>query len=339
MIDKLKLHGLTVLVGILFCLSALIKRGRATHAFGPGAGGWLEVTAFPAHDLFRPGRRFSVLLRHGTVSSEDEATLDLRGAAIKLSDGGPESSLDLVMNTGVATFMHAKALWDFTMGLMGGEEGLEKALRGDPDGFRLFVDSVRRAPSSFAQMYYHSKLPFYFRTNDGRLFYVRFRLVPEDRGVEAGLPDEQDQQAPWFQKRRPDCTLPTDYLRQEFRRRLEDGQIIYHLDLALRQATDHDGDETFSQLEQWDPETSPWLPLGTITLDRALSEEETERLSFNIARQPPSMGLIPARSIRDPNSVAHMRARVYGWSKRLRYFLYWLTGKMPGGRPFKATAG
>lgn len=341
MIDKLKLHFLTVVVGLLFCLSALIKRGRATHAFGPGAAGRFKVTddpQFPEHDLFRAGRTFTAQLRHGTVSSEDEATLDLRGASLKLSDGGPEDSLDLVMNTGVATFMHAKALWDFTMGLMGGEKGLEEALTGDPDGFRLFVGSVRRAPSSFAQMYYYSKLPFYFRARDGRLRYVRFRLVPENRGEESGLPDARDQKAPWFQKRREDCDLPTDYLRREFRQRLEKGEIVYHLDLSLREATDHDTEEVFSQLQQWDPETSPWIPLGTLTLDGALSEEETERLHFNIARQPKTMGLVPARSIYDPNSVAHMRARVYNWSRRLRFFLYWLTGKMPGGRPFKTGA-
>lgn len=330
MIEKLKLHALTVAITLLFCLAALAKRGRSTHAWGVGGAGTAKVVddpAFPAHDFFRAGRVFPVRLRHGTVSFRDDATLDLRGAALKFADSDYATPLDLVMNSGVGTFMHAYSVWQFSLGIMRGQKGMQAVLDSDLGARRLFTESLRRAPSSYAQIIYSSQIMFYFRAEDGKKRYVRFRLLPGDRGPESGLPDEQDVAAPWDQKRREDCTLPTDYLRREYRERLAQGPIVYHLQLALHDGTADDVSPAFDQYQQWDPVTSPWLDCATITLDRLLSAAETERLRYNIKNQPPSMGLVPARSIYDPNSVAHLRARVYPWSQRVRFFLYGLTGK------------
>jgi arachidonate 5-lipoxygenase len=338
MIEKLKLHLLTVVLGLLFCLAALAKRGRSTHAWGVAGAGKLKVVdhpEFPEHDFFQAGRVFPVRLRHGTVSFPDDATLDLRGAAIKLADSEYATPLDLVLNSGIGTFMHAWSVWQFSLGIMRGEKGLEEVLNSDLVARRLFTESLRRAPSSYAQIVYSSQIQFYFWAKDGKKRYVRFRLLPGDRGPESGLPDAEDTATPWRQKRRPDCTLPPDYLRQEYRERMARGPVVYNLQLALHDGTDGDDTEVFSQYNNpWDPATSPWLDLATITLDRLLDEAETERVRFNIRNQPPSMGLIPARSIYDPNSVAHLRARIYTWSQRLRYLIYALTGKTAGGKRF-----
>ncbi|HEX5760028.1 MAG TPA: hypothetical protein VF121_12625 [Thermoanaerobaculia bacterium] len=331
MIEKLKLHALTVALTVLFCLAALAKRGRSTHAWGVAGAGTLRVVddpRFPAHELFRPGRVFPVRLRHGTVSFRDDATLDLRGAALKLLDDRGETLLDLVMNSGLGTFMHAWSVWQFSLGIMRGERGLEEVLTSNPKAQHVFTWSLRRAPSSYAQVVYHSQIQFYFRAEDGRTRYVRYRLLPGDRGAESGLPDAEDVATPWRQKRRPDCALPEDYLRREYRERFGRGAVVYHLQLALRDGVPGDRDPSaFDQLEPWDEATSPWLDAATVTLDRLLDETETERLRYNIRNQPPSLGLIPARSIHDPNSVAHLRARVYPWSQRVRFLLYRLTGK------------
>jgi arachidonate 5-lipoxygenase len=221
------------------------------------------------------------------------------------------------------------------MSRTGGEKGFEALMRKDPESRRLFVESVRRAPESFAKLYYYNELPFHFLAKDGKKRYVRFRMVPEDGPPEVRLPDEQDQETPWLQQRRPGCTLPKDHLRREFRERLSRGPVVYHVQLRLFEATPDDTEEVFSQVIQWDPKTSPWIDLATVTLDRALSEVETERLRFNFARLAPGLGLIEAHSVYDPNSVSHLRARLYPLGQFVRFMLYKLTKKMPGGKSFK----
>ena len=42
------------------------------------------------------------------------------------------------------------------------------------------------------------------------------------------------------------------------------------------------------------------------------------RTAFNIANQPPSLGLLEAKSPEDYNSIAELRVAVYTWVQRLR---------------------
>lgn len=311
----------------MFGLSAYaLKKGRATHTYGVGAAGRLEIAespAFPDHDFFRPGAVFPVRLRHANLEFGDDAASDIRGAALKLSEDSDRSPLDVVMNTGtVSAFWTTTVFLDFVRAKMKGKEALAEYGRKYPPAFAAAVDGLRRAPESYATLRYHSQICFHFRARDGATRYVRYRLIPADGVPETGLPLPGDVRNPWNQERIAGESRPPDYLRAEFRTRLESGPVRYLLQIQLHEARPGDTDEVFNSGAAWPVESHPWLDLGTVTLDRPLGAAETERLRFNIANQPPSLGVIRARAYDDYNSIGDLRVRVYRFAQAMRFLRY-----------------
>lgn len=318
---------------LLFSLAAFKNKGRSTHKYGVGGVGTLKVVdrpEFPEHEFWQAGKVFPVQIRHGAVTFEDDAAMDLRSASLKLSDQAEESPLDIIMNTGPRTFRDIVEFWNFTLASLRGKgedepvssQGLKAYCQSEPIFKEIFAETLRRAPDSFSQMYYHSKLVNYFQAKYGKLWYVKYRLIPEDRGVDSGYISGEDWQNPWQQKRRTDETRVIDYLRQEYVKKLSQKPIIYHLQLRLHEDIPGDKTEIFTQEYEWSEERSPWLDLATVTIDRALSFEETEKLSFNVGRQPKSLGAVEGFSAKDPNSVNAARVRIYGLSLAVRSFIY-----------------
>ena len=61
------------------------------------------------------------------------------------------------------------------------------------------IQGLRRSPSSYGHMKYYSQMTFEMKDNMGEGHLVRFRLIPHDYSQqESGLPDEEDQLAPWY---------------------------------------------------------------------------------------------------------------------------------------------
>ena len=327
-----------VAAALLFMLAAFTKKGRSTHKYGVGGVGNLKVVdhpEFPEHEFWQAGKVFPLQIRHGAVTFEDDAAMDIRSASIKLSDRPEESPLDIIMNTGPRTFRDIIEFWNFTLASVQGKEkdepvsskGLKAYLQSEPIFKEIFAEALRRAPDSFSQIYYDSKLVNYFKAKDGKLRYVKYRLIPEDRGVDSGSISGSDWENPWLQKRLPDETRPINYLRQEYITRLSQQPVIFHLQLRLHEDIQGDKTDIFTQEREWSEGTSPWLDLATITIERALSFKETEKLSFNIGRQPDSLGTVEGFSTKDPNSINAARVRIYGLSLAVRSFIYKESGE------------
>jgi arachidonate 5-lipoxygenase len=329
-------------VCLAFFLKVFRDRGRPTHRIGVSAKGRLcvvEQPAFPAHEFFEPGREFDCQVRHASVAYvDDDAAKDIRGAAIKFSLERQDASLDIAMNTGEQTFLSAAHFWKFALaqerGKKPGEPVSSSGMKGfalaDDLWFYLFASALRRAPSSFTKLYYHSQLVNHFRGLDGKERYVKYRLVPGDRGAEDGIPTGDDAKTPWLQQRLPDETRAPDYMRKEFLERVAKKGVVYHLQLRLHGPGDPD--EIFTQAKPWDEATSPWLDLATITLSEPNPPEWTEKLRFSIARQPASLGLVESRNIHHPNSVNYLRAHVYRKVQKFRSLLYLIRGRGPWAR-------
>lgn len=319
---SLKLYFSGTFIKLLFALKALMVHGRATHRNGVAGAGRLKVVGqpeFPAHEFFRAGREFPVFLRHANLQFADDAALDIRGCAIKLSDTPDASPLDIIMNTGATSaFWNTPVFLDFVKAKSKGKEGLIWFAEKYPLGHAAALGGLRREPSSFARLRYYSQIVYHFRAQDNLARYVKYRVIPGDRSPEDGLPTALDQETPWEQARLDGVSLPEDYLRQEFRERLVQGSITYLLQIQLHTAARTDTPEVFHSGLKWDETTHPWLDLAEITLDRTLTAVQAEELRFNIANQPSSLGVISATSLEDYNSLGYLRTRVYRFAQAAR---------------------
>lgn len=318
-----------------FVLGSFFRKGRATHRRGvAGVGRFVARPSpeLPHHEFFAPGRVFRATLRHGNVSNDDDAGLDIRGAALKLVDleDPDKPGLDLIMNTGEVAFSTARVFFRYARATMPwpwqdtptNERGLRRFLLRDDRARAQFVDGLRRAPDSFAGLTYHSQIVYTYRALDGRRRFARFRLVP-DAPSDVGTPDAQDLAAPWSAERRVGETRPHDYLRQEFKQRLSAPEgVRYHLEVQLREPPDenHVDEALFDPGERWDV---PWHRLGTVHLERRASDVEAEQLWFNLEYMPPSLDLLESFSPDDFHSVAWMRIRIYRASQAVRSAVFW----------------
>lgn len=322
-----------------FAIAALARKGRATHRRGVAGAGRFTVDAeldLPLHDFFVPGRVYRAYVRHGNVANDDDAGLDIRGAATRLVDleDPDKPGLDLLMNTGEVAFSTARVFWRYAkatapwpgQGSPVNERGLQRFLEGDPRIRDQFTQGLRRTPSSFARLRYHSQIVYAYKAMDGRRRFCRFRLIPADPVPEEGLPDPADRARPWDPERLPGETRPYDYLRQEFRQRLSSPTgVRYRLELQLWEPPDtNELDESmFDPGAAWPEVMFPWRPVGTVHLLRRQSDVETEQMWFNLEKRPPSLDLLESFSVDDYHSIAWTRIRVYRVSQAVRSSVFW----------------
>ena len=111
------------------------------------------------------------------------------------------------------------------------------------------VDGLRRAPSSYCHLHYHSQSPYRWVANDGQSRLLKFRLVPSDRQLkESGLLSSEDQAEPWETKTKRELRKHVDYLRHEFINRLKDSPVKYVLQIQIWKTEKRIPDDL------WDPQ-------------------------------------------------------------------------------------
>ncbi len=101
------------------------------------------------------------------------------------------------------------------------------------------MDGLRRGPESFAELTYHSQIPYKFIPYDTKPRLVRFRLIPTEGATESGLLTEEEQEHPWDALKRRDLDMRSpQYLNAEFLQRLELEPIKYTLQVQIRNNTE-----------------------------------------------------------------------------------------------------
>ena len=334
--DRLVLAGWSGALVALVVLSSLLGRRRFTHDLGVAAAGTLRIVdepAFPAHEFFAAGRAFPCRVRHADDVYFDNAKLVLRGASVKFADAEVKSPLDLILNSGAINVTPTvREFLEFIPPTMKGRgDHYLPLFERHPVARRASELGVRRNPESYSRVHYYSQVPEGFVAGDGEPRLARYRLLPKAGGAESGLPSGADLAAFPNQARVQDDDRPRTYLVEEFNRRVHDHGVGYRLQLQLHEVSADDGVEVYNSGEEWDEATHPWHDLATIELDRPLGRAESCRTTFYLRNRPPSLPLLPARSIDDYNSINHVRAATGPGrtARRLAYKLFGLPAALP----------
>ena len=112
--------------------------------------------------------------------------------------------------------------------------------------------------------------------------------------------------------------MPLDYLKLEYKERINKGPIEYKLQVQLHEAKPDDSHLILHIGRRWDESSHPWLDVADLKMTTLLSPKATECLKYIYYHLPPSIDLLPAQSVDDPNVILHVRQSVYAWSQKLR---------------------
>lgn len=323
-----KLFGL--MLALFLCFP---KQQRMSHNNGIAATGKLRIVdhpEFPENEFFTPGREFPVRIRHASATFLDDAMNCIRSLSIKLSDHHFKSPFDIEMNTGeTSLFWSAVSFLKFAR-LRGEKYGIEYRdyNRRYPDGLKGSQTAGRRHASSFHNLHYYCKTPFLFIGTDGIKRYAKYRVIPADNEPETGIdpdPSEWDQCNQRILKHE---TRGRNYLKYEYEDRVRREGARYRFQVQTHPASDNEDPEVFNNMVVWDEDAHPWLDLGIMEIDHILDWRESTLTTFSVNNMPRALGVIPATSIFDYNSLNYMRAHSE-IARKARILSYKVWGMVP----------
>jgi len=173
-------------------------------------------------------------------------------------------------------------------------------------------------------MAYNTQMTFHFNAKDGVERYCRFRLVPIElyngEVEESGFPDEEDQKYIWLRDRLPGDTRPSNYLRMEFKDRLQKGPVHYKLQIQIHTWNNSTSTHNiFNCGVDWDLTTHPFTDIADVVFTNALEDDVTEKLRFDTKNQPPSLGNVYEPYNKDSfTCLAYYRKKIYRHMQNLR---------------------
>ncbi|MEL6581286.1 MAG: lipoxygenase family protein [Cyanobacteria bacterium J06621_12] len=317
---------------------AEIKGKRATHSYGVTALGVIEGCqnlAIPKHRLFSSDLKLPVLVRHANIKGfPDDAILDGRGATVRILNKPSDNSLDsiaaledyavdILMSTGSCFILNNAA--SFSRWVAADLEGRAKLLDEFPKIKPIFNEIIRN-PHSYTQLYYYSETTYLFRSDDDepKEYFLRYRLINADRSGDSGFIPEADVRMPLdFLPRLVDDFRPPNYLRQDFRERVEEGKVKYILQFQLREVTELETENEIAKdcTIAWDEKQYPFHDVAQLSLKSIVPDAIAERLEFNAYHAPQDLSLILAHSITETASINHLRSVVYQISADMRKYL------------------
>ncbi|MFA9229625.1 MAG: hypothetical protein RIR95_619 [Pseudomonadota bacterium] len=333
-VDKLVLWTAAKLFGLMLAVFlCLPQRQRMSHNNGIAATGTLRIADdpdFPAHDFFAAGKEFPVRIRHASATFLDDAMNCIRSLSIKLSDHHLQSPFDIEMNTGERNlFWSALSFFQFAM-MRRERHGVQywEYDRKYPDGLAGAQGAGRRHVSSFQNLHYHCLTPFLFIGRDGIKRYAKYRAIPADGAPETGIDPNPSNWDQCNQRILPHETRGRNYLKYEYEDRVKREGACYRIQIQTHPATDNEDPEIFNNMVIWDETAFPWRDLGLMTIDRTLDWRESTLTTFSVNNMPKTLGVIPATSIYDYNSLNYLRTHSE-IARRARLLSYKLFGMVP----------
>ncbi|MFZ5478731.1 MAG: hypothetical protein ACOZNI_18310 [Myxococcota bacterium] len=315
-----------LVAGPMMGAQTLGTKRRASHLVGVGAKGTLHVSPdprLPAHAFFGAPRELPMVARFANLTEKDDASLDVRGAAVSIVDPATGERFDMVMNTGsFAPVRHVVDFAAFVASKFVPQWGSKMIVETNQLAREGGIAGLRRAPESFTRLYFHSQIVRWWFTPKGALYLARYRLAPEDLGPESGLLGEEDCTHIWARGRLPGDTRAPDYLRKELADRFAGGPVRFRLQAQLLPAGIDARESLYDASVDWPEDDVPWLDLGAVELAAALTADETERLDFSPGNHPASCGVPPARGLFDRRSLGDSEVRVMYALQRLRGWMY-----------------
>ncbi len=310
-----------------FTFLSHMKRGRGTHTYGVagyGTARFIVSPHFPANDFFTFGRVLPVILRHSSPGArEDDRARDGVAASIKFFDGtsgydGP-GIFDVLMNAGRQLFV--RSIRDFSTFVHASEDERKQLVA---DGIMMEPELIEayRIRGSFLDSRYHSWQCFEFFDAGNVRSYIRFRVIPGDRGPERGLPrpDFRANGAPSMDPE-PDDPRAPDFLRQEWIHQVRRSTVSYVFQGQIHPepADMHPNHELLNPAAAWNELHYPWHDLCAITIDQPILDNEVvSGLDVTPNRSPACIRIPLATSPDQYASLGHARALVYPVARAVR---------------------
>ncbi|CAO2184500.1 unnamed protein product [Urochloa humidicola] len=309
-------------------ITTLNVKSRYFHRIGVSGRGVLkmyqDIPSLPKHKIFGAGKSFPVIVRHSnSLSADDDARLDARGAAVRiLSDDGEVPLLDLTLKSGKA--FYARTIADFATWLVCGLAAREEQVKKAPH-IRDAVWGSLRNTDSYTVLHYYSNICRLLRFEDGKEMYAKFKLRPADKDI----PEESGEVVPrgilppetGAIPRDDDDTRPMQFLADDFRRKVaspEGVRYVFQLQLRDVPADAAARDAALDCTRPWDEAEFPYIDVGEVSLVGNVPTEETEKLEFNPFLRCPEVDVISATSCTQSASIDHGRSLVYEICQRLR---------------------
>ncbi|XP_062225911.1 uncharacterized protein LOC133924410 [Phragmites australis] len=309
-------------------ITTMNVKSRYFHRIGVSGRGLLkmyqDIPSLPKHKIFGASKSFPVIVRHSnSLSADDDARLDARGAAVRiLSDDGEVPLLDLTLKSGKA--FYARTIADFTTWLVCGLPAREEQVKRAPH-IRDAVWGSLRNTDSYTVLHYYSNICRLLRFEDGKEMYAKFKLRPvdqdisEDSGqvVPRGILPPETGAIP----RDEGDTRPLLFLADDFHRKVESPEGVHYVfQLQLRDvpADSATREVALDCTRPWDEAEFPYIDIGEISIDHNVPTAETEKLEFNPFLRCPEVDVISATSCTQSASIDHGRSLVYEICQRLR---------------------
>ncbi len=308
-------------------------RNRMSHDNGIGGLGWLKIVnnpLFPPHDFFAPGRRFPVRIRHASATFLDDGMNCIRSISIKFSHHHFKSPFDIECNTSnLNLFWSAVSFLKFAK-LRKQQWGVQYAeyYRKYPDGLKGAQKALRRDPSSFNNLHYYCLTPFLYVGTDNLKRYAKYRVLPNNDEPETGINSNPSDWDTCNQRALPHETNGRNFLKDEFVERVKAKGAVYRLQIQTRLANDDDDPEIFNNMNAWDENLFPWHNLATFEIEEALNWTESTKTSFSVNNMPKTLGILPAASVYDYNSLNYLRAHSE-IARKARLLSYKFFGMVP----------